>query len=284
MEVGKSLNERQRRRIGQEVVTCLVTRQSERRCSTKRSPDEQSDSDDSKSHSGPTDFDFSDRLSMSSNYSAEVTESPTSSPSYEGSAVLSANSSDSEGALAGCCSNLSSRDDRLGDLESMDDDGLSDVPLSASTSSGDDYDSWSSLFDDSDEDDNSLVTVGGSLRKELYPGSMLSNQDFSLGLLSIIQKHNLTYSCVDDLLQFLITVLPHPSCIPRSNRALIKEFIDCKSSTIVHSCCGYCSKLLGSSSLCSKSECQAASLPNATFVEVPLDSQLKERLLGELTM
>ena len=165
--------------------------------------------------------------------------------------------------------------------------GLSDVPLSESTGSGDDCDSWSSLFDDSesDEDDiNLLATVGGSLRKELYPGSMLSNQDFSLGLLSIIQKHNLTYSCVDDLLQFLVTVLPHPSCIPRSNRALIKEFIDYKSSTIVHSCCGYCSKLLGSSSLCSKSECQAASLPNATFVEVPLDSQLKERFSGELTM
>ena len=246
------------------MVTHLVTCQSERRCSTERSPDEQSDSDDggnTESNSGPTDFDFSDRLSMSSNYSAEVTESPTSSPSNEGSAILSASSSDSEGALTGCCSNLSSSDDRLGKLESMDDDGLSDAPLSESTSSGDDCDSWSSLFDESDKDGNSLATVGGSLRKELYPGSMLSNRDFSLGLLSIIHKHNLTYSCVNDLLQFLVTVLPHPSCIPRSNRALIKEFIDYKSSTIVHSCCGYCSKLLGSSSLCSKNECQAASLP-----------------------
>ena len=87
----------------------------------------------------PTDFDFGDRLSMSRNYSAEVTESPTSSPSNEGSAVLPvANSSDSEGALAGCRSDLSSSDDRLGDLESMDNDGLSDVPR---TSSGDDCDS-----------------------------------------------------------------------------------------------------------------------------------------------
>ena len=128
MEVGKSLSERQKRRIRQEVVTRLVTRQPERRRSTEWSTDEQSDSDNSgntESHSGPTKFDFDDRRSMSSNYSAEVTESKSltsSSPSNKGSTVLSANSGDSEGALAGCRSNLSSSDDRLGDLESMDDD------------------------------------------------------------------------------------------------------------------------------------------------------------------
>ena len=282
MEVGKSLSERQRRRIRQEVITRLVTRQPEKTRSTE-SPGDLSNSDDggnTESDNGPTDFDFGDRRSI--DYSEEATESPSSSPSNEGSAVLPglANSSDSEGALEGCRSDLY---DSLGDVESMDNDELSDFPLSESTSSDDDCDSWSSLFDESDEDDNSVATVGSSLRKELYPRSTLSNQDFNLGLLSIIQKHNLTYSCVDDLLQFLVTVLPHPSCIPRSNRALIKEFIDCKSSTIVHSCCGYCSKLLGSSSLCSKSECQATSLPNAKFVEVPLDGQLKERFSGELT-
>ena len=68
------------------------------------------DGGNTESHTGPTDFDFDDGLSMSSNDSAEVTESgsPTSSPSNEGSTVLSATSSDSEGALAGCRSNLSS--------------------------------------------------------------------------------------------------------------------------------------------------------------------------------
>ena len=136
----------------------------------------------------------------------------------------------------------------------------------------------SSVFDSDDEDDTSVLDSNS--RKELYPGATLSTHDFSLGLLAIIQKHNLTYSCVDDIIQFLVPVLPHPSCVPRSNRALIKEFIDCKSSTIVHSCCGFCSKLLPPSSQCPRSECQAASLPNATFVEVPLDSQLKERFSG----
>ena len=175
MEVVKSLSERQRRQIWQEVVTRLVTRHLERRCSTERSPDEQSDLDDggnTKSHSGPTDFDFSDRLSMSSNYSAEVTEGHSSSPSNKGSAVLSsasANSSDSKGALAGWCSNLSSSDDRFGDLESMDNDGLSDVPLSESTSSSDDCDSWSSLFDESDEDDNFCNWLGIDSAKKVLP-------------------------------------------------------------------------------------------------------------------
>ena len=83
----------------------------------------------------------------------------------------------------------------------MDSDWLSYVLLSDCQ---DDYDSWSSLFaSDNDEDDTSLratVPRGSNLGKELYAGAMLSAQDFSLGLLAIIQKHNLTYSCVNGIL------------------------------------------------------------------------------------
>ena len=134
--------------------------------------------------------------------------------------------------------------------------------------------SFSELSDDGE------LEGSQSTRKMLFPGAQFSNHEFSVALLSIFQKHSLTYSAVEDLLKLFQCVLPTPSALPTSQHMLLKEFISYDTDTILYRCCGSCCQLL-SSGKCSHRECQASSIKEATFVEVMIDAQLKERFMGK---
>lgn len=117
-------------------------------------------------------------------------------------------------------------------------------------------------------------------REALFPGGQLSNHEFCVALLSVFQKHSLTYAAVDDLLQLFRCVLPAPSSLPTSQHMLLKELVSYNSNTILHRCCGSCCQLL-SSGRCPRRECRASNSQEATFVEVKIDSQLKEKFMGK---
>ena len=73
-----------------------------------------------------------------------------------------------------------------------------------------------------------------------------------VGLLSLVQKHSLTNSCVTDLLKlFAIKSGTLPSSVYRVN----SKFIDYKDYVKIYQCCGHCTQLLPSGKQCSILEC-----------------------------
>ena len=115
-----------------------------------------------------------------------------------------------------------------------------------------------------------ILDESESTRRVLFPGVQFSNHEFPVALLSIFQKHSLTYSAVEDLLKLFRCVLPTPNTLPTSQH---KEFISYDTNTILHQCCGSCCQL--SSEKCSRRECQASIVKEATFVEIMIDPQRK---------
>lgn len=141
--------------------------------------------------------------------------------------------------------------DLVDDSESLTSlDQLHDCSLDESTS-------FSELSDSSNEE--RVLDESKSTRRVLFPGAQFSNHEFSVALLSIFQKHSLTYSAVEDLLKLFHCVLPTPSTLPTSQHMLFKEFISYDTNTILHRCCDSCCQLL-SSGKCSRRECQASNI------------------------
>ena len=188
---------------------------------------------------------------------------------------------DCEPVASGCTSELSESSDSSEHLNTPYDSDSDDSESSLSSldqehdCSLDETTSFSELSDEERELEGSQST-----RKMLFPGAQFSNHEFSVALLSIFQKHSLTYSAVEDLLKLFHCVLPIPSALPTSQHMLLKEFVSYDTNTILHRCCGSCCQLLPSGK-CSRRECQASSIKEATFVEVMIDAQLKKRFLGK---
>ena len=105
------------------------------------------------------------------------------------------------------------------------------------------------------------------------------DHQFSIALLSVMDKHSLSYSCVSDLLKLFTATVPNFSLC--SIHMLFNKFTNFKESTKVHHCCGYCGKLLVSNTKCTGSECLAKGLPDSSFIEVRLDHQLKVLFTGK---
>lgn len=148
-----------------------------------------------------------------------------------------------------------------------------------STESESDDDSSISDFESDIESENKLDSVSHSTQM-LFDGSSVTSHECSLALLSLMDKHRLTYSAVNDTLKMFSCVLPSPSYLQQSERSLIKKFIDYDKLTTVHRCCGFCTNLLPSGSDCTRNECQVAPVRAATFVEVSLECQLKTLFSG----
>lgn len=120
----------------------------------------------------------------------------------------------------------------------------------------------------------------GSQREELFAGSEVSSHDCSITLLSIMNKHCLTYSAMEDIIKLFCTALPTPNTLPQSQHLLMKNFVSYDSDTKVHHSCGHCTQLLPLGSLCPRAECQRAGIADATFVEVFLDKQIQTLFSG----
>ena len=115
------------------------------------------------------------------------------------------------------------------------------------------------------------------------PNTLVSfDHQFSVALLSIMDKHSLSYSCVTDLLKLFTVTVPNFSLC--SIHTLFNKFTNFKESTRVHHCCGSCGKLLISDTKCTRSECLAKGLPDSSFIEVRLDHQLQVLFTGKVKL
>ena len=99
----------------------------------------------------------------------------------------------------------------------------------------------------------------------------------SIGLLSIMDKHSLSYACVTDMLKLFKVSVPGFSL---SLHMLLKKYVQPKDSLKFHHCCSVCMKFLDSTTSCDLPECKAKGLPTSSFIELRLDYQLKLLFTG----
>ena len=123
------------------------------------------------------------------------------------------------------------------------------------------------------------VTIGTeSQGTPLYQGSAISSGDFNTAFLSLVQRHNLTYSSQGDILKLLSIVIPSPSSVPSSAYMLYKKFTNYKDDTVLQHICDNCASPLEPGLSCKQQGCADAS--HGVFVRIPLSMQLKERFDG----
>ena len=131
------------------------------------------------------------------------------------------------------------------------DSSLSDLSQSQSI----DLDSVGDVDDfESGED----TDQANSMVPDLFSGSNLSGHQFSVALLSIMHKHSVTNSCVEDLLSLLSNSFPSPNAIPPTHFLLTNKFGKYDHHITKHNCCSYCTQLLPTGLSCTRAECQAA--------------------------
>ena len=100
----------------------------------------------------------------------------------------------------------------------------------------------SSFSSDSELDDTSTSSFDDSVHSHipLYFGSPVDANHFEVVLMSLIQKHNLTYSCQDDIIKMLSTILPSPAQIPSSSYVLRGKFVKLHEVCKVYYFCSRC--------------------------------------------
>jgi hypothetical protein len=197
-------------------------------------------------------------------------------PPGSGDSILQSNDSSE------CMSSASGGEDSLsGGEDSLS--GGEDSPSSSSLGHMDELQDYTS----GDSDDFSDFDAYSSeheetqgVRRLLYPGAQLSSHEFSVALMSVYQKHSLTYSAIEDVLKLFQCVLSSPNALPTSQHTLLREFVTYDAETIIHRCCDTCCQLLPDGS-CTRRECRASGAKEATFVEVAIDAQIKERFMGK---
>lgn len=177
----------------------------------------------------------------------------------------------------------SDSDNLISDCSNLDSD-ICDLDSNALNCSNSSVSNNSSSVDDveavSDCNDNELSC---SANTNIDPSTSVSfDHQFSVALLSVMDKHSLSYSCVADLLKLFTITVPNFSL--GSVHTLFNKFTNFKESTRLHHCCGFCGKLLMSDTKCTRSECLAKGLPDSSFIEVRLDHQLKVLFTGKVKL
>ena len=103
---------------------------------------------------------------------------------------------------------------------------------------------------------NEVLDPTTSIQKCLYPGACIGGDMFSAVLVLFCQRHNLTYSCQNDLLKMLKVSFPCPNKVPSSLYAFIKRFVDLRQECEVDYFCGNCLDKLGTKKeSCHKEAC-----------------------------
>ena len=74
----------------------------------------------------------------------------------------------------------------------------------------------------------------------LYPKAEVDAAEFQTLLMSLIQKHNLTYSCQDDLLKIFSAILPSPAVIPSSCYVLRHRYVNLQEDCSIFYFCSCC--------------------------------------------
>ena len=170
-------------------------------------------------------------------------------------------------------------------MNSAEDSTSSDSDTSSISNSS----SLSSLTDS--ESDSTGVSTTASSDEEpfcelppqlpLFPQAKLTCHSFNVSLMSLVQRHNLTYACQADILQLCSVILPTPNTVPSSALTLRRQFMNFGEATITHHFCGSCIEQLQHSSRCDKQDCISSMVPSSTFIEIPLDKQLIDKFRGK---
>lgn len=136
-----------------------------------------------------------------------------------------------------------------------------------------------SVTSEEDFSDDSKVSEHRNITRSegtpLFQNCAINSEDFNTAFLSLVQRHNLTYSSQGDILKLLSIVLPSPSNIPSSVHVLYKSFSNYAEDTVLRHFCDNCTCYLEAGSSCEQEECAKAS--QGVFVRIPLSMQLKER-------
>ena len=156
--------------------------------------------------------------------------------------------------------------------------------IASNTSSEENYSSSGDPDDLSSDEDYSDIDLNLT-EKQVHPsmvspgGPTMSCHECSIAILSIANKHNMSYSSTMDVLNLFTHILPSNSA-PPSYHMIMKELLNYQAYTTVHRCCGFCTRLLSTDSSCLQPECQLAKIPDSTFVEVHIANQLQVLFSG----
>lgn len=115
-------------------------------------------------------------------------------------------------------------------------------------------------------------------RVPLFDGSDVAEDEAVVALLSLASRHRLTYACIEDILHFVSSLLPMPNGLTISLHRLIGKSVNFSKETTVHKFCG---AVLHNGAKCTKSACVSVSQPDATFIEIPLQNQIQEKMQGK---
>lgn len=117
----------------------------------------------------------------------------------------------------------------------------------------------------------------------LYEGSSLTVACSSIMMMNLKMKHNLTDTCVEDILKLIKFHCPTPNNCVRSVYLLKKFFQESKYPVVYHYYCDKCyTEVCNSDSVCPNMCCKQVMTSNegkSSFIEVPIEDQLKN-LLG----
>jgi hypothetical protein len=85
------------------------------------------------------------------------------------------------------------------------------------------------------------------------------------------------------MLQLVSSLLPMPNGFNISLHRLLGRFVNFSAETIVRKFCGNCSAPLNEGVIrCAKPKCLAIRQQDATFIEIPLQKQIAEKMQGEV--
>ena len=121
-------------------------------------------------------------------------------------------------------------------------------------------------------------------RVPLFEGSQVAEDEALVALLSLASRHRLTYACMEDILRFVSSLLPMPNGLTISLYRLLGRFVNFSKETNVHKFCGNCSAVLQDGSKCTRPACLSVRQQDATFIEIPLQYQIQERMQGWLRL
>lgn len=128
--------------------------------------------------------------------------------------------------------------------------------------------------------------ISGHAASVFYEGSSLTVAASSIMMMNLKMKHNLTDTCIEDVLKLIKFHCPTPNNCVRSVYLLKKNFQESKYPVIYHYYCDkYYTEVCSTDSECLNASCKQSMTPSegrSSFIEVPVEKQLKN-LLGRKT-
>lgn len=117
----------------------------------------------------------------------------------------------------------------------------------------------------------------------LYPGSSVPTATFNSLLLGFSQKHHLSNTAVNDLLQFMDIILPQEHNAPSSSYSFYKYNNQCSLSYTHKQLCPLCHKAVLQDEKCSNVHCtnNGKKVEPITFFTLPIKPQIQRLVNGK---